>query len=155
MTHNSSEIFWLKHDMLWTKKGHQYTIFQTFECSNESLPGSSCHFLNHKVRVYSNFALLFSVMKDNSSVFFQLKPHMLWTKRAHRSEIFRLLSGRVKIHQIPHVIFETTTQFFFKRSITLQCHERYLFCTFLTETLYDLVKRSPSKCKISDFQPLT
>ena len=44
--------------------------FQTFGCSNESSPNSSCHFLNHKVRVYSNFASLLIVMKDNSSVFF-------------------------------------------------------------------------------------
>ena len=49
-------------------------------------------------------------MRDNSSVFFEPKPYILWTKRAHRSEIFRLLSGWVKIHQIPQVIFETTGQ---------------------------------------------
>ena len=53
---------------------------ESFECSNESSPNSSCHFWNHKVRVYSNFASLFSSKKDNSSVFFQLKPHILWTK---------------------------------------------------------------------------
>ena len=28
MTHNSSEIFCLKHYMLWTKKGHQSTFFR-------------------------------------------------------------------------------------------------------------------------------
>ena len=54
-----------------------------------------------------------------------------------------------KIHQILHVIFETTSQFFFKLSITLQCHERWLFCTFLAETLYDFYKRSSSKSKNS------
>ena len=43
---------------------------QTFGCSNESSPNSSCHFWNDRVRVYSKFASLFSVMKDNSSVFF-------------------------------------------------------------------------------------
>ena len=42
--HNSSEIFLLKHYMLWTKRAHQSTIFQTFECFNESSPNSSCHF---------------------------------------------------------------------------------------------------------------
>ena len=36
---------------------------------------------------------------------------MLWTKRAHLKEIFRLLSGWVKIHQVPHVMFEITSQF--------------------------------------------
>ena len=46
------------------------------------------------------------------------------TKIAHLSEIFGLLGGWVKIHQILHVIFETTFQFFFKFCITLQCHEK-------------------------------
>ena len=127
-------------------------FFQTFGCSNESSPNSSCHFWNRKVRVYSNFASQFSVMKDNSSVFFWLKPHVLWTKIAHRSEFFGLLIGWVKMHQIPHnIIFETTSQFFFKVCITLQCHARKVFCTFVGETLYDFYKRSPPKCKISDF----
>ena len=78
---------------------------------------------------------------------------ILWTKRAHRSEIFRLLSGWVKIHQIPYVMFETTNHFFFKLFITLQCHEK-VSCTFLAETVHDLDKRSPSECKISEFRLL-
>ena len=57
----------------------------------------------------------------------------------------------MKIHQIPHVIFKATSQFFFKLCISLQCHGRSLFCTFLVETLYDLGKRSPSKGKNSNF----
>ena len=52
-------------------------------------------------------------MKDNSSVFFYHKPDILWTKIAHQSEFFRLLNGWVKIRQIPHVMLETTSQFFF------------------------------------------
>ena len=55
--------------MLWTKRAHQCTMFQTFECSNRSSPNSSCHFWNHQARAYSNSTLLFSVMKDNSSIF--------------------------------------------------------------------------------------
>ena len=78
---------------------------------------------------------------------------ILWTKRAHRSEIFRLLSGWVKMHQIPYVMFQTTSQFFFKLFINLQCHEK-LFCTILAETVHDLDKSSPSECKISDFRLL-
>ena len=66
MTHNSSEFFYLKHYMFWIKKAHRSTIFQTFEWSNEKSPKSSCNFWNQRVRVYSNFASLFSVMKDNS-----------------------------------------------------------------------------------------
>ena len=91
-----------------------------------SLPKSSCHFWNYKVRVYSNFALLFSVMKNNSSVFFLARTlhTILWTKVVHWCEIFRLLSVCVKIHQLPYVTFENKSQFFFKLWITLQCHER-------------------------------
>ena len=106
-----------------TKRTHQSTVFQTFQCSNESSPNSSRYFWNHKVMVYSNFASVFSVMRDNS-VFLLLKPCIVWAKRAHWKEIFSLLSSWVKIHQIPHVRFETTSQFFFKLYITLQCYER-------------------------------
>ena len=72
MRHNSSVVFRLNLYMLWTKRAHQCTIFQTFECSNESSPNSSCNFRNYNVRVYSNFASMFIVMKNNSSVFFAL-----------------------------------------------------------------------------------
>ena len=40
-------------------------------------------------------------MKGNSSAFLLSKPCMRQSKRAHRKEIFRILSGSVKIHQIP------------------------------------------------------
>ena len=33
---------------------------------------------------------------------------MLWTKRAHQCTIFRLLGALMKVHPIPHAIFETT-----------------------------------------------
>ena len=82
------------------------------------------------------------------------KPCVLWIKRAHRKEIFRLLNSLVKIHEISHVTFKTTSQFFFKHCITFQCRERRLFCKFLGETFYDLNKRNPSKCEISDFRLL-
>ena len=61
-------------------------------------------FLKLQGQGFSNLASLFSVMKDKSSVFFYLKPHILWTRIPHQSEIFGLLSGWVKIHPIPHVI---------------------------------------------------
>ena len=54
------------------------------------------------------------------------------------------------IHKIPYIIFETTSQFFFKLPITLQCHE--IFCAFLVETLYYFDESNPSKCQMSDFR---
>ena len=87
--------------MLLTKRAHQCTICQTV----------SALLTVHPI----NYAILhhFSVIKDNFSVFFWLKPHIVWTKIAHQSEIFGLLSGWVKIYQLAHVIFGTKSQFFF------------------------------------------
>ena len=44
MTHNFSEMFYLKQFILWTKKAYQSTIFQTFEYSNKSSLDFSCYF---------------------------------------------------------------------------------------------------------------
>ena len=63
--------------------------FENFECSGLNSP-NCCHLWNHKWVFFSNFASLFSVMRDN----------------------------------------------------------------FLAEILYDLDRRNPSKCKISDFRLL-
>ena len=70
-------------------------------------------------------------------------------------QIFRLSTAGVKVHQIPHVIFQTKNQFFFKVWISFQCHERSFFCTFLAETLHAIDKSSTSKCKFSDLPLLT
>ena len=66
-----------------TKRAHQITNFQIFECFIESSPNSSCQFWNHKVKVYSNFVSLFSVTKDNSSLFFLSQTDILSTKGVH------------------------------------------------------------------------
>ena len=48
----------------------------------------------------------------------------------------------MKICQIRHVIFESISQFSFKFYINLQCHQTYIFCTFLAQTLCTFFKRS-------------
>ena len=48
MTHNSSVNFKLIHFLLWTKESHQSPNFDTFKCSGENLPNSSCYFPNHE-----------------------------------------------------------------------------------------------------------
>ena len=53
----------------------------------------------------------------------------------------------MKICQIPHVIFQITSQFFFKFCIVLHCHERYILSTFLGQTLHTLHERDQSKWK--------
>ena len=73
MTHNSSLSLKLILFLLWTKWSHKSPKFETFKCSVENLPDSLYHFPNHKSVFSSNFALLFSAMKDNSSVLFLFK----------------------------------------------------------------------------------
>ena len=48
----------------------------------------------------------------------------------------------MKIQQIPNFIFEATSQFFFEFYITLPCHEKSLFCTFLVKTIWFLQKET-------------
>ena len=48
MAHSSYVKFKLIHSPLWTKESHQKLNFDTFNCSGEDFPKSSCHFLNHK-----------------------------------------------------------------------------------------------------------
>ena len=70
-----------------------------------------------------SYLSLYHFLQHSSSVFFYLK-YMISTKVAHQVQIFRLSAARVKVHQIPHVIFQTKSQFFFKVWISFQCHER-------------------------------
>ena len=60
----------------------------------------------------------------------------------------RLSSAQVKICRFPYVNFVTTSRFFSKFCIFLECHERKLLCTFLAQTVYTLLKRSCSICQI-------
>ena len=59
----------------------------------------------------------------------------------------------MKICQIAHVIFQTTSQFSFKFYMTLQCHEIYSSVIFLGQTLYALHERDQSKCRF--FRPFS
>ena len=60
-------------------------------------------------------------------------------------KIFETLSVRVKFCQIPYANFETTSRFIYKFCIPLQFHERLLLFSFLAQTIYTLLKRSPLK----------
>ena len=92
--------------LLWTKGSHQSPNFVTFKCSGENLPKFSCYFSKHKVSFSSNFATIFHVMKDNSSVLFHLTIIYFGHKESIK-QFFRLLSAQVKICQIIHVNFKT------------------------------------------------
>ena len=48
MTHKSPVNFKLIHFVLWIKGPNKSPNFDTFVCSGENEPNSSCHFPNHK-----------------------------------------------------------------------------------------------------------
>ena len=127
--HNSSVLFQFKYCILLTKISHQSSSFSDFSLLKLKYIKYLMSFFKQKVSLSSRFRLLFSVMRDNSSTFFQLELYMLLTKVAHQSANFQT-SALIKIYQICHVIFETNCQFFFKLCITLHCHEKQLLCTF-------------------------
>ena len=71
-------------------------------------------FFKQKVSFSSKFGSFFSVMRDTPSVIFKLKLYMLFRNVAHQRVTFRLATGHIKIHQIPHAIFGTKSQFLLK-----------------------------------------
>ena len=56
-----------------------------------------------------------------------------------------------KLAKLLTSIFGSGSHFSFKLCIHLECHQIWLTCTFLAETIYTLVKMSPLKCKFWDF----
>ena len=116
-------------------------IFETFEAS---LRSKFVKFLMPilKARVDSspNFVSLFSFMKDNSSVLFLAQTMYTLLKRStSKRKFLRLSSASVKFCQIPSANFEMTRRFLSKFCIPLQFHERLLLCTFLAQTIYNLL----------------
>ena len=132
---------------MWTKRAAQCTIFHTVMCCNESSPNSSCNFGSHRVRVSSNVASMFSLWKIALLYFFGLHLLCFLQNYPIKIQIFKLSTARVKSHQIPNLVVQIKSQYFFKVLITLQCNERWFFRSFLAGTLYAIDKRNTSKCK--------
>ena len=122
VTHNSSVNFKLIHCLLWIKGSPQSPKFETFECSGENLPNSLCHFPNHK-SVFLQI-LHHSSLPWNISPLHFFSSNIMYSDQKEPIQFLRLLSARVKICQIPHINFETTSQFLFKFCIILHCHDR-------------------------------
>ena len=89
ITHNTSVVFWLKHNILSAKVVNQSTTFRTLPLHALKFTRFLMSFLEPRVSFYLNFASLFHVMRHNSSVLFRSKLYMLWTNGAHRSANFQ------------------------------------------------------------------
>ena len=57
-------------------------------------------------------------------IFFGLNITYFLQKYPIKVQIFRFTNASIKIHQIPHLIFQAKSRFFFKFWVTLQCHEK-------------------------------
>ena len=129
---NSSVLFHLKLYMLSTKGTHQVQIFSQllalkltkflviFQATSrfslqlrfgqkEPMKVQIFKFLSALMKVHPIPHASFETTRSRFtqilhlySLYFLSQTLILWTKRAHQSEIFRLLSGWVKIHQIPY-----------------------------------------------------
>ena len=128
MRDNSSVLFHLKLYMLSTKGTHQVQIFSQllalkltkflviFQATSQfslqlrfgQKEPMKVQILSALMKVHPISHASFETTKSRftqilhlCSLYFLSQTLILWTKRAHRSEIFRLLSGWVKIHLIP------------------------------------------------------
>ena len=124
MKDNSSVLFHLKLYMLSTKGTHQVQIFRL----------SAAHIKINQIphvnfEKTSQFLFKFCITlqcHERYLLYTFLAPttYTLFKSSPLKENFLRLPSAVVKISHIPHVIFQTTSQFFFKFYITLQCHEK-------------------------------
>ena len=89
--------------------------------------------LKHIQRIYPTL-LSTSCMKTQHSlsICFSWNITYFLQKWPIKVKLFRLATVRIKIHQIPHVIFGNKSQFFFKLCITLSCHMRHDFFIWIS-----------------------
>ena len=104
MTIYTSVNFKLINFLLWTKGSHQSSNFDTFECSGENLPNSSCHF------------------PSNKSVFLQILYHSSMSWKI--TPLYFFSSNNIYFAQKEHIkmkIFETF-KCLGQNSSTSSCH---------------------------------
>ena len=81
--------------------------------------------LKGQVNSSSDFSSFSSVITCNSSVRCSLCIFYFGQKNPMKKPILTLSSVLMKICQIPHLIFQIRSQFFFKFCMTFHCHEIY------------------------------
>ena len=130
-THNPYFTFKLTHFLLWIKGSYQSPNFETSECSGENLRNFSWRFPNYK-SVFLQILHHSSVPSKVTCLYFFSSSikHTLIKRSLLKCKFWTFSSAQVKICQIPHVNFESTSQFLFKFCIILRCHNTKLLCKF-------------------------
>ena len=81
--------FKLIHFLLWIKGSFQSPNFETFDCSGENLPNSSCHFPNYK-------SVFLQIFHDTLLYFFSSNIIYFARKRAIKVQILKIRSNFAK-----------------------------------------------------------
>ena len=147
MTHNSSVNFKVIHFLLWAKGSHQSSNFDTFECSGENLPNSSCHFLSNK-SVFPQIFHRFSMSWKISPLYFFSSNNISFAqKELIKVKIFEtfVCSG----HNLSNSLCQfwndklIPLQILYPSSVLWEITPMY----FLAQKIYNLLKRSLLKWK--------
>ena len=138
--------------MLWTKRAHQSTISQT---------------LGALMKVHSIPHAIFETRRSRSiqilhhcSVLWKITPlsfcgDILWTKKAHRKDLkfLDLVGGWWKFNKFVMSYLKNMSQFLVKLCITLQCYQKWLFCSYFSLNFIWFGQKEP--IKVQNFRLLT
>ena len=147
MTHNFSVNFRVIQFLLWAKGSHQSSNFDTFECSGENLPNSSCHFLSNK-SVFPQIFHRFSMSWKISPLYFFSSNNIYFAqKELIKVKIFEtfVCSG----HNLSNSLCQfwndklIPLQILYPSSVLWEITPMY----FLAQKIYNLLKRSLLKWK--------
>ena len=147
MTHNSSVNFKVVHFLLSGKGSHQSSNFDTFECSGENLPNSSCHFPSSKsvfLQILHHSSMPWKItpmyfFSSNNIYFAQKEP-----VKAKIFETFECSDGNLS-NSICHLWNDKSIplQILNPSSVSWKITPLY----FLAQIIYTLLKRSLLKWK--------
>ena len=146
--HNFSVNFRVIQFLLWAKGSHQSSNFDTFECSGENLPNSSCHFLSNK-SVFPQIFHRFSMAWKISPVYFFSSNNIYFAqKELIKVKIFEtfVCSG----HNLSNSLCQfwndklIPLQILYPSSVLWEITPMY----FLAQKIYNLLKRSLLKWKL-------
>ena len=149
MTQNSPVNFKLIHFVLWIKGSHQSLNFRLSNMLWWKFAKFLMSFLKAQVSFPSDVASIFSAIKQNSPIFFLAQRLCTLFKRSSwKCKFLIFSSAQVKIRQIPHVIFETTSKFSFRCCINIQFHQAKLPYTFFSSKIMYFNQKKPIKLQI-------
>ena len=129
MTQSSSVSFKLIHFLLWIKGSYQSPSSETFKCSGEKLPYSSCHLLNYR-SVFLQILHQSSVSwKITRLYIFRSNVIYLAQKEPVKVEILTISSAQVKIHEFLSFLKQISFPSNFSSEelslMTLKCDEKF------------------------------